>query len=77
LISDALEFSESFGARHGASQMTAWMGEGHPYHEAFGQFGLTPVASGRYVFVFPGVQPYGDLRRSDFWHFSQGDSDVY
>jgi GNAT superfamily N-acetyltransferase len=77
LLPRLLTFCEAFGADRGASMLTAWLPEGHPYSEAFSHFGLGIRESDRYVFAHPGRNQLDEFTKARFWHLTQGDSDIY
>lgn len=63
----------------GASEVTAWLPEGHPYAEAFDLLGLRHEAGGgRFIFTTgPQALVETGLLTAGNWHLTQGDSDVY
>ncbi|OFZ80476.1 MAG: hypothetical protein A2583_14340 [Bdellovibrionales bacterium RIFOXYD1_FULL_53_11] len=77
-IGDMLGFCEQFALQNGATELTAWLPEAHPYSPDLNKAGL-PVSGNhkRFVFVLPGTEQAKNLANSGLWHLTQGDSDVY
>lgn len=62
----------------GATLLTAWLPQGHPYRQAFESAGLAPDRSNdRFAFITGPQDILPQLAAASSWHLSQGDSDVY
>jgi GNAT superfamily N-acetyltransferase len=62
----------------GATLLTAWLTQGHPYRQTFEAAGLAPdLSNDRFAFVTGPQDILPQLAAASSWHLSQGDSDVY
>lgn len=77
LILPALEFAEQFGKYNNCNVITSWCNKNHIYSNFYEHFKLNLRSISRYSFIYYNNEKLKDLKISDKWYLSQGDSDVY
>ena len=77
LILNALEFTEQFGKKNNCEVVTSWCNKNHFYSKYYDHFRMNLSSISRYSFIFFNNEKFKDLKISEKWYLSQGDSDVY
>lgn len=77
LILSALEFAEQFAKKNNCKVLTSWCNKNHFYSKYYDYFKMNLTSNLRYSFIFFNNEEFKDLKISEKWYLSQGDSDVY
>ena len=77
LILSALKFTEQFGKKNNCKVLTSWCNKNHFYSKYYDHFKMNLSSILRYCLIFSNNEKFKDLKISEKWYLSQGDSDVY
>ena len=77
IISQALFFAEQFAKKNNCHFLTAWNDKNHEYSTYYDHFKMNLCSNTRYSYVYCDDEKFNNLKISQKWYLSQGDSDVY
>lgn len=78
IIKDGLKFVHFFATKHGAALVTCWLPSGHLDLAHYANSGFVrDMKNDRFVFAHGPSDVASLIRRSENWHITQGNSDVY